>query len=108
MGGHVDKLGRSLTSAVNDYNDTVGSLETKVLVTARKLNETPGDRRRPGRRSRARGDRATADQARARRVGGSERDRSSCFPPAIELDGRTADYGIDAGATDKPNRRTGS
>jgi DNA recombination protein RmuC len=39
MGGHVDKLGRSLTRAVNDYNATVGSLESQVMTTARKLNE---------------------------------------------------------------------
>ena len=39
MGGHVDKLGRQLTGAVNAYNDTVRSLEKSVLVTARKLNE---------------------------------------------------------------------
>jgi DNA recombination protein RmuC len=39
MGGHVDRLGRSLTSAVDHYNKTIGSLETQVLSTARKLNE---------------------------------------------------------------------
>jgi DNA recombination protein RmuC len=39
LGGHVDKLGRSLTSAVNDYNKTIGSLESQVLVTARKLHD---------------------------------------------------------------------
>jgi DNA recombination protein RmuC len=39
LGGHVDKLGRSLTSAVNDYNKTVGSLESQVLVSARRLHD---------------------------------------------------------------------
>ncbi|WP_225993699.1 DNA recombination protein RmuC [Actinomadura rudentiformis] len=39
MGQHVDELGRSLTNAVKSYNRTVGSLETRVLVSARKLNE---------------------------------------------------------------------
>ncbi|HEU5034173.1 MAG TPA: DNA recombination protein RmuC [Mycobacteriales bacterium] len=39
LGDHVDKLGRSLTSAVKAYNGTVGSLERQVLVTARKLND---------------------------------------------------------------------
>jgi DNA recombination protein RmuC len=39
LGRHVDQLGKSLTSAVVAYNRTVGSLESRVLVTARKLNE---------------------------------------------------------------------
>lgn len=39
MGGHVAKLGRSLDAAVDSYNRTVSSLETRVLVTARKLTE---------------------------------------------------------------------
>jgi len=39
MGGHVDKLGRSLTNAVGDYNKTVSSLESRVLVTARRFRE---------------------------------------------------------------------
>jgi DNA recombination protein RmuC len=36
---HADKLGRSITSTVKDYNVFVSSLETRVLVTARKLND---------------------------------------------------------------------
>ncbi|GAA2421449.1 DNA recombination protein RmuC [Actinomadura vinacea] len=39
LGGHVDELGRSLTGAIKSYNRAVGSLETRVLVSARKLNE---------------------------------------------------------------------
>lgn len=39
MGGHVDKLGRSLGSAVESYNKTVGSLESRVLSSARKMVE---------------------------------------------------------------------
>jgi len=39
MGQHVDELGRALTNAIKSYNRTVGSLETRVLVSARKLNE---------------------------------------------------------------------
>jgi DNA recombination protein RmuC len=37
LGRHLDKLGRSLTSSVNAYNQAVGTLETRVLVSARKL-----------------------------------------------------------------------
>ena len=37
LGGHVDKLGRSLSRAVDDYNTTVGSLERRVLSQARKM-----------------------------------------------------------------------
>jgi DNA recombination protein RmuC len=37
MGGHIDKLGRSLNNAVGSYNQTVSSLESRVLVSARKM-----------------------------------------------------------------------
>jgi DNA recombination protein RmuC len=47
MGGHIDKLGRSLNTAVGDYNKTVSSLESRVLVTARRMIDldvvTPAD-----------------------------------------------------------------
>jgi DNA recombination protein RmuC len=39
LGRHVDQLGRALTKAVSTYNQAVGSLESRVLVTARRLNE---------------------------------------------------------------------
>jgi DNA recombination protein RmuC len=39
FGGHVDKLGRSLSSAVNAFNTTVGSLERTVLPSARRMTE---------------------------------------------------------------------
>ena len=39
MGGHIDKLGSALGSAVGSYNRTVASLESRVLVTARKMTE---------------------------------------------------------------------
>jgi DNA recombination protein RmuC len=39
MGTHVAKLGRSLDGAVASYNQTVSSLEARVLVTARKLTD---------------------------------------------------------------------
>ncbi len=37
MGNHISKVGRQLTGAVKSYNDTVASLESRVLVTARKM-----------------------------------------------------------------------
>jgi DNA recombination protein RmuC len=39
LGGHLDKVGRSLTSAVSSYNQAVGSLESRVLVSARRFSE---------------------------------------------------------------------
>ena len=39
LGRHVERLGRSLTSAVGAYNQAVGSLESRVLVSARRLAE---------------------------------------------------------------------
>jgi DNA recombination protein RmuC len=39
LGRHVDKLGRSLTASVVAYNQAVGSLESRVLVTARRLSD---------------------------------------------------------------------
>jgi DNA recombination protein RmuC len=37
MAGHVQRLGQSLKSSVNHFNNTVGALESRVLVTGRKL-----------------------------------------------------------------------
>ena len=39
LGKHVDQLGRALAKAVTSYNQAVGSLESRVLPSARRLNE---------------------------------------------------------------------
>jgi DNA recombination protein RmuC len=39
MGGHLDKVGRSLKAAVDSFNRAVGSLESRVLVTARQFED---------------------------------------------------------------------
>jgi DNA recombination protein RmuC len=39
MADHFARLGKRLDAAVEAYNDTVGSLETRVLVSARRLRE---------------------------------------------------------------------
>lgn len=36
---HFEKLGASIETSVKCYNDTLGSLETRVMVTARKIGE---------------------------------------------------------------------
>jgi DNA recombination protein RmuC len=39
LGSHISKLGRQINGAVKAYNDTVASLESRVLVTARRMVE---------------------------------------------------------------------
>ncbi|MHA7153772.1 DNA recombination protein RmuC [Arthrobacter sp. TMN-50] len=39
MGEHVTKLGNSLKTSVEKYNSFVGTLESRVLPTARRINE---------------------------------------------------------------------
>jgi DNA recombination protein RmuC len=39
LAGHFGSVGKSLTRAVEHYNKTVGALESRVLVTGRKLQQ---------------------------------------------------------------------
>lgn len=39
MGGHLDKTGRALGAALQSYNRLVGSMETRVLPTARRFRD---------------------------------------------------------------------
>ena len=39
LGGHMEKLGKGLGAAINAYNSAVGTLESRVLVSARRFND---------------------------------------------------------------------
>ena len=39
MGGHLSRLGRTLGNAVEAYNGAIGSLESRVLVSARRFKD---------------------------------------------------------------------
>ena len=39
MGEHFDKLGRSINATVGNYHQAFGTLESRVMVTARKFRE---------------------------------------------------------------------
>ncbi|WP_036571767.1 DNA recombination protein RmuC [Nocardioides sp. URHA0032] len=44
LNAHLDQLGRSINAAVGHYNQTVGSLESRVLVSARRFGDLPAPR----------------------------------------------------------------
>ena len=103
MGGHVDKLGRSISSVVRDYNTAVGSLESRVLSSARKFKELKFvDQELPAPQMLEAGPRPLATPE---LVGSAEQDARLRVLPAtdlalaleLEIDER---YGVDAGGRD--------
>jgi len=81
MTSHLAKLGRSLDGAVASFNETVGSLQSRVMVTARRFEEmelTAGrieDVDQLTRRSRALDEAEIAELARGRSAGDGETGR---------------------------------
>jgi DNA recombination protein RmuC len=39
MGDHIGRVGKSIGDSVSRYNDLVGSIDSRVMVTARKFKE---------------------------------------------------------------------
>jgi DNA recombination protein RmuC len=123
MGGHMDDLGKRLTSAVKAYNGTVGSFEKNVLASARKLNaleivdydlDSPAPVDEPVRTLGAAELVESAAQSRAVvALPAIVVPETAGESPALELDGRPEDYGIDAAdpataPSESLDRRTGS
>ncbi|HVV75149.1 MAG TPA: DNA recombination protein RmuC [Mycobacteriales bacterium] len=104
FGGHMDKLGRSLASAVKTYNDSVGSLERNVMSSARKLNAleiVDSELTRP-----AAVEEAVRPLGAAELLDGAERSR-----PVVGLSSdldRLDDYGINVRNDTERDWRTGS
>src|SRR3954447_19427088 len=95
MGGHMHRLGKSLTSSVDNYNKTIGSFEKNVLVTARKLKDLKvvdddiADPRPV--------EEAVRPVAAAELVADAESSRAIVALPSGELD-RPEDYGLVTGS----------
>ena len=70
MGGHLDKVGRSLKGAVEAFNSAVGSIESRVLVTARQFEDIGVTRERARAGPAGRAGAPAAHRCRAARCGG--------------------------------------
>ena len=120
MGSHLAKLGRAIDSAAGAYNQTVSSLETRVLVSARRfadLHVVDADLPTPdpvnpqlsrGQRARAGGVRGGADRH-VRRPRRPRRARAACGGDADagRVDRRragdaAADHVLASGCADRP------
>ena len=109
LGVKVETLGKRLGSAVGAYNETVASLESRVLPQARKLKElkvVDDDLVAP-----RPVEEAVRPIAAAELVAAADEDRPVvALPsgdPAVELD-RIADYGLIGDPRPKPDRATGT
>lgn len=84
MGRNMEAMGRSLSRTVESYNRAVGSLETRVLVSARRLNDlglVETDLERP---------RTVEDLPRALTAPELLREEESSPPPPSRLNGKLA------------------
>jgi DNA recombination protein RmuC len=104
LGAKVETLGKRLGSTVGAYNETVASLESRVLPQARKLRDLKVvdddiDDPRPV-------EEAVRPVAAAELVADAESSRAIVALPAGELD-RPEDYGLLPGTSAKPDAATG-
>ena len=84
LGTHAAKMGRSLHATVESYNQFVGALESRVLVTARRMQELDARHRRPA-RPRAGRDRPARPHRRRAARGRGRRGRASRAAPRRAL-----------------------
>ena len=79
LSGHLDQVGRSLNAAVGSYNHAMGSLEARVLVTARRFGElaVPDDELPGPRQVESAARAAPVPLRRAQRRGADDADDSS-------------------------------
>ena len=80
MGAKFDKLGRALASSVNAYNETVGTVESRVMVSARRFRDLQVSEGDLAPIQAARGPGAAGPGRGADRAAGPDASRSSSRP----------------------------